>query len=120
MRVGIWVRGRPAEPPSSLIVSTCSHVAPPPLPTSYACGRRIHCCPCAGMHEMVGPLTNALPHLQPPKRLRGKAAEEAKAMNPPRRRRCRVSDEEFARNQLSRGVGSRMAMGPLFDMGHEK
>ena len=28
------------------------------------------------MREMVQPMTNALPHLQPPKRLRGKAAED--------------------------------------------
>jgi len=62
----------------------------------------INACEHMEMLEMLGPLTNALPHLQPPKRLRGKAAEEAKALNPTRRRRCRVSDEEFERNQLSR------------------
>ena len=46
------------------------------------------------MREMVQPMTNALPHLQPPKRLRGKAAEDALGQQPARRRRCRVSDEE--------------------------
>ena len=50
--------------------------------------------PRADMREMVQPMTNALPLLQPPKRLRGKAAEDALGQQPARRRRCRVSDEE--------------------------
>ena len=50
--------------------------------------------PRADMREMVQPMTNALPRLQPPKRLRGKAAEDALGQQPARRRRCRVSDEE--------------------------
>ncbi len=40
------------------------------------------------MAEFVGPLQNALPHLQPAKRKHGKQ------QGPPKRRRCRVSDEE--------------------------
>ena len=59
----------------------------------------------AEMHEMVAPLTNALPHLQPPKRLRGKVAEEAQGV-PQRRRRRRVSDEEAEQIQLARQIRS--------------
>jgi len=62
----------------------------------------INSCVAMEIHEMAPPLTNALPHLQPPKRLRGKAAEEAQGQAPPHRRRCRVSDEEVAHLRLAR------------------
>ena len=57
---------------------------------------------------MVQPLTNALPHLQPPKRVRGKAAEQDAMGNPSqpnRRRRCRVSDDEVEQIRRARLAG---------------
>ena len=56
------------------------------------------------MGYMLPALQNALPHLQPPKRVRGKvAAENADGSSqPPRRRRCRVSDEEAEQLRLKR------------------
>ena len=53
------------------------------------------------MGHMLPALQNALPHLQPPKRVRGKVAAE-NADQPPRRRRCRVSDEEAEQLRLKR------------------
>ena len=57
---------------------------------------------------MVCALDNALPHLQPPKRVRGKATEQDATGNPNqphRRRRCRVSDEEAEQIRQNRLVG---------------
>ena len=56
---------------------------------------------------MVCALDNALPHLQPPKRVRGKATEQdATGSNQPqRRRRCRVSDHEAEQIRLNRLAG---------------
>ena len=55
----------------------------------------INACDSMDMREMVQPMTNALPHLQPPKRVRGKATDQDSTGNPSqpnRRRRCHVSD----------------------------
>ena len=56
------------------------------------------------MGHMLPALQNALPHLQPPKRVRGKVATENAdgSSQPPRRRRCRVSDEEAEQLRLKR------------------
>ena len=55
------------------------------------------------MRQMVPALDNALPHLQPPKRVRGKATElDASGSQPHRRRRCRVSDQEAEQIRLNR------------------
>ena len=61
----------------------------------------INACDQMDMKEMVQPMTNALPHLQPPKRVRGKAAEQDPGQ-PSRRRRCRVSDDEVEQIRLAR------------------
>ena len=60
------------------------------------------------MREMIQPMTNALPHLQPPKRVRGKAAEQdsmGSPGQPNRRRRCRVSDDEVEQIRRARLAG---------------
>ena len=60
------------------------------------------------MHEMVQPMNYALPHLQPPKRVRGKAAEQDSTGDPGqpnRRRRCRVSDNEVEQIRRARLAG---------------
>ena len=55
------------------------------------------------MGQMVCALENALPHLQPPKRVRGKTNElDASGNQPHRRRRCRVSDQEAEQIRLNR------------------
>ena len=61
----------------------------------------INACDQMDMKEMVQPMTNALPHLQPPKRVRGKAADQDPGQ-PSRRRRCRVSDDEVEQIRLAR------------------
>ena len=68
----------------------------------------INACDSMDMREMVQPMTNALPHLQPPKRVRGKAAEHESMDNPGqpnRRRRCRVSDDEVEQIRRARLAG---------------
>ncbi len=65
----------------------------------------INACDRMDMRDMVQPMTNALPHLQPPKRVRGKAAEQDSMGNPSqpnRRRRCRVSDDEVEQIRRAR------------------
>mmetsp|Transcript_23524 Transcript_23524/g.47834 ORF Transcript_23524/g.47834 Transcript_23524/m.47834 type:complete len:145 (+) Transcript_23524:3-437(+) len=79
----------------------------------------INACAQMDMHEMVQPMTNALPHLQPPKRLRGKAAAEHEAMGKPnRRRRCRVSDEEVEQIRRARLAGE-IGLGVPVDQSEE-
>ena len=68
----------------------------------------INACDSMDMREMVQPMTNALPHLQPPKRVRGKAADQDSTGNPSqpnRRRRCRVSDDEVEQIRRARLAG---------------
>jgi len=60
----------------------------------------INACQRMDLAEFYEPLTNALPHLQPVKRKRGKdGGDDAQA---PHRRRCRVSDEEAEALRLRR------------------
>ena len=61
----------------------------------------INACDQMDMRELVQPMTNALPHLQPPKRVRGKATEQDPSQSS-RRRRCRVSDDEVEQIRLAR------------------
>ena len=63
------------------------YTRPPPLPFCRIMSNGRDVGVPAGLDEMVGPLRHALPHLQPPKRIRKKPAVNEDGQNESKRRR---------------------------------